>query len=146
MAARDIAVNFIQRWNHAARERYNKPLLFPRTDEPPTSVEDYPNCTVQAIRSIGSWSAGLNIVEMSIYKSQLEAIKNAEHYIYIEVCIHSRELSNSNKNQYFISAAKDRINPRNKIMGAILDRYTILLAYFLLIELNEQSKKSKILK
>ena len=37
------------------------------------------------LRSVSAWSAGVNETEHSIQNGYIEAIKNAEHYIYIEV-------------------------------------------------------------
>ena len=40
---------------------------------------------LQVIRSVSKWSAGVD-TEQSIQSAYLEIIKNAEHFIYIEVC------------------------------------------------------------
>ena len=37
------------------------------------------------LRSVSSWSAGVNETEHSIQTGYIEAINNAEHFIYIEV-------------------------------------------------------------
>lgn len=115
MAARDIAKNFIQRWNWAKRAKSNKNYLTLKGNEPKLSTnEKFPDCTVQVLRSAGPWSHGLRTVESSIYKAKIEAIRNSKHYIYIE-------------NQYFVSAAKNQINPKNRILEALLDRLRIAI-------------------
>jgi hypothetical protein len=38
-------------------------------------------------RSLDNWSGGLNETESSILKAYRDLIRNAEHYIYIEVII-----------------------------------------------------------
>ena len=38
------------------------------------------------VRSVSKWSAGVDDTEDSIQSAYLEIIKNAEHFIYIEVC------------------------------------------------------------
>ena len=40
---------------------------------------------MQVVRSVSKWSAGVR-TEHSIQSAYLEIIKNAEHFIYIEVC------------------------------------------------------------
>ena len=40
---------------------------------------------MQVVRSVSKWSAGVD-TEDSIQSAYLEVIKNAEHFIYIEVC------------------------------------------------------------
>lgn len=85
-AARDIAINFIQRWNWTAILKPTKPFLYPRVDHFPFYKKmDYPNCNVQILRSVGDWSTGLKCTETSIYKAMMETIKNSKHFIYIEV-------------------------------------------------------------
>ena len=42
-------------------------------------------CTVQCVRSASTWSTGLKYDEHSIENAYIEMIRNAEHYIYIEV-------------------------------------------------------------
>jgi phospholipase D1/2 len=54
------------------------------------------------------WSAGTTETERSIYRGYVSAIKNAQHFVYIE-------------NQYFISAI-DRDTPKNRLLKAIYQR------------------------
>ncbi|CAB1340970.1 unnamed protein product [Coregonus sp. 'balchen'] len=83
-AARDVARHFIQRWNF---------------------------CKI--LRSASDWSAGIKYHEESIHNAYVHAIKNSQHYIYIE-------------NQFFISCADNR-HVFNKIGDAIAAR--IIQAY-----------------
>ena len=43
-------------------------------------------------RSLDNWSGGLHETEYSILKAYRDLIRNAEHYIYIEVRNHFRAL------------------------------------------------------
>ncbi|PRP76312.1 phospholipase D1 [Planoprotostelium fungivorum] len=90
MGARDVAYNFIQRWNHHKEfnGETNYPYLIPKAINsiPPTKG----TCRVQLLRSITEWSGGV-LTERSIYNAMIDMIQKAEHYIYIE-------------NQYFISS------------------------------------------
>lgn len=113
-AANDVARHFIQRWNYAkqVKQKQNKSysLLLP---ESPLSrvyrtVEMF-NCDIQVLRSVGLWSSGQHRTEHSIYSAYLDAIKNAEHYIYIE-------------NQFFISKTEHSTTVRNRISQAIFNR------------------------
>eukprot|EP01087_Luapelamoeba_hula_P008735 TRINITY_DN2206_c0_g1_i1.p1 TRINITY_DN2206_c0_g1~~TRINITY_DN2206_c0_g1_i1.p1 ORF type:complete len:1114 (+),score=189.00 TRINITY_DN2206_c0_g1_i1:58-3399(+) len=123
-AARDVALNFLQRWNHAIRSGCSSQLkqtlyLLPYTTEEQSlrgelspllsdTTNLFSKCTCQVIRSACAWSAGMIIPEQSIYRGYLHAIKNAQHFIYIE-------------NQYFISSIT-RICPKNRIAEAIYNR------------------------
>lgn len=40
---------------------------------------------LQVLRSVADWSAGLKKTEHSIQNAYIDAIENAEHYIYLEV-------------------------------------------------------------
>lgn len=40
---------------------------------------------MQVLRSVSTWSAGIKQVEKSIHSAYEDVIKNAKHYIYIEV-------------------------------------------------------------
>lgn len=94
-AARDVATNFIERWNFTKinLERNSPPSLLPSrerlamvTNQPETMA----NC--QILRSLGDWHLpNLVVPEVSIWNAYLTLIANAQHYIYIE-------------NQYFISS------------------------------------------
>lgn len=85
-AARDVARNFVERWNH------HKDVAYPHKSIPSLSVKKGPanesfnckgSCTVQVIRSLDLWSGGSRL-EQSIYGEYLKAVTIAEHYIYIE--------------------------------------------------------------
>lgn len=91
-AATDVAINFIQRWNHAmATSPATKDTvwLFPMSPEEEENSQlakidlGYPNCEVQILRSVCAWSAGVPETERSIQRGYISAIKNAKHFIYI---------------------------------------------------------------
>eukprot|EP01102_Stenamoeba_stenopodia_P018021 TRINITY_DN6556_c0_g2_i1.p1 TRINITY_DN6556_c0_g2~~TRINITY_DN6556_c0_g2_i1.p1 ORF type:complete len:1330 (+),score=341.95 TRINITY_DN6556_c0_g2_i1:180-4169(+) len=107
LGARDVAVNFIQRWNyHREALQSPHPYLIPITKSiVPTGTA---NC--QVVRSIGDWSGSVGALntETSIYKSYLYYIENAQHYIYIE-------------NQFFISSLAGE-PVKNQIALALLNR------------------------
>jgi phospholipase D1/2 len=106
--ARDIARNFIQRWNKSKKQKL--PFIALKSLPDPKNNEKYPACTVQCLRSASYWSVGLKTVEASIYKAQLDAINNAKYFIYIE-------------NQFFVSATSDsQSNPQNKIAQALVNK------------------------
>lgn len=106
-AARDVAKNFIQRWNHHRNAmQMSSTLIIPKASLlcPPLGT-----CNCQVLRSLSTWS-GYNEegrTECSIYNAMLNAIEKAEHFIYIE-------------NQYFISGTAQTV--KNNISVAILDR------------------------
>eukprot|EP01133_Synstelium_polycarpum_P003574 gene3574-4089_t len=103
-AARDVAVNFIQRWNHAKNSNrdYKKyPYLVPSMEQPlPTTG----TAKVQIVRSVCDWSAGQSL-ENSIYKAYINLINMSQHFIYIQ-------------NQFFISSV-GQPQPNNQIAFAI---------------------------
>ena len=70
------------------------------------------------LRSVSSWSIGIKKTEASIVDAYIEAISNAEHYVYIE-------------NQFFISQTKTHIGNedivKNRIAEALYRR--IIRAY-----------------
>lgn len=108
LAARDVAYNFIQRWNHhkevlLAPERY--PYLLPKLSGQQTNG----TARCQVLRSISDWSGGLGLLhEASIESAYLKAISEAEHFIYVE-------------NQYFISSlAGNEVS--NDVAKCILER------------------------
>ncbi|XP_047468224.1 phospholipase D1 isoform X2 [Mugil cephalus] len=121
-AARDVARHFIQRWNFTkiVKPKYRSlsyPYLLPKSHT--TAGEQryqVPNCIltkVQILRSASDWSAGIKYHEESIHNAYVDAIKNSQHFIYIE-------------NQFFISCADNR-HVYNKIGDAIAER--IIRAY-----------------
>eukprot|EP01094_Clydonella_sp_ATCC50884_P025320 TRINITY_DN660_c1_g1_i1.p1 TRINITY_DN660_c1_g1~~TRINITY_DN660_c1_g1_i1.p1 ORF type:complete len:818 (+),score=198.65 TRINITY_DN660_c1_g1_i1:184-2454(+) len=110
-AARDVAFNFIQRWNHhKVAVDASVPYIAPTT---PSNVSESLShgCRCQIVRSIAEWSGGMGRgKEKSIYQAYLSAIEAAEHFIYIE-------------NQFFISSLAGQV-VRNRIAEAILKRVT----------------------
>ncbi len=123
-AARDVARHFIQRWNHAkySKVKFNDryPWLIPKsyanveqTPVPSFLLRTHP-VTVQVLRSVSAWSAGVKRTEASIVDAYIEAISNADHYIYIE-------------NQFFISQTKTHTESgvdvvKNRIAEALYRR------------------------
>ena len=115
--ARDVARNFIQRWIFTKDEKQTH-LSLRQTDY---TKDEYIEAAkvemkdslanVQVLRSAAYWSTGLSGTENSIYKSQIRAIKEAKHFVYIE-------------NQFFISNCTKVENPKNKLIGALVDRVT----------------------
>ncbi|GAU94669.1 hypothetical protein RvY_06398-2 [Ramazzottius varieornatus] len=94
-AARDLARHFIQRWNACKVERNrrddNYSYLIPRSYDTCAvdrrTLEGTHNCRVQILRSVCTWSAGLQPgkVEDSIHQAYIASIQAARHFIYIEV-------------------------------------------------------------
>ncbi|XP_047205966.1 phospholipase D1 [Girardinichthys multiradiatus] len=120
-AARDVARHFIQRWNFTkiVKPKYRSlsyPYLLPKSHTTAGELRyQVPNCIptkVQVLRSASDWSAGIKYHEESIHNAYVHAIKNSQHFIYIE-------------NQFFISCADKLIY--NKIGDTIAER--ILKAY-----------------
>ncbi|XP_077171610.1 phospholipase D2 isoform X2 [Paroedura picta] len=114
-AARDVARHFIQRWNFTKimKTKYKGPeypYLLPKsprwTPPLPFLVPGADTASVQVLRSVDRWSAGLN--EASIYQAYLSTIEGSQHYLYIE-------------NQFFISCA-DRRNVHNTVGDAVISR------------------------
>ncbi|XP_055738046.1 phospholipase D1-like isoform X1 [Salvelinus fontinalis] len=121
-AARDVARHFIQRWNFCKimKPKYRSlsyPYLLPKSHNTAGEIRyQVPNCIpakVQILRSASDWSAGIKYHEESIHNAYVHAIKNSQHYIYIE-------------NQFFISCTDNR-HVFNKIGDAIAER--IIQAY-----------------
>ncbi|XP_047193847.1 phospholipase D1 isoform X2 [Hippoglossus stenolepis] len=121
-AARDVARHFIQRWNFTklVKPKYRSlsfPYLLPKSHttagEQRYQVPDCIPTRVQILRSASDWSAGIKYHEESIHNAYVHAIKNSQHFVYIE-------------NQFFISCADNR-HVFNKIGDAIAER--IIRAY-----------------
>lgn len=111
-AARDVAMNFILRWNHHRAGEWDEdayPMIaFARgRDSVPRVPPATATCTCQVLRSISEWS-GSSTVESTIHSAYLEAIEDAEHYIYIE-------------NQNFVSAQAG-IGVKNQVGVELLRR------------------------
>jgi len=106
-AARDVAKNFIQRWNHHRNAmQMSSSLLVPKASLlcPPLG-----SCNCQVLRSLSFWSGQdqEGKTESSIYGAMMFSIANANHFIYIE-------------NQYFISSTARGV--KNDIGMALLKR------------------------
>uniref|UniRef100_A0A8K9UGQ7 Phospholipase n=1 Tax=Oncorhynchus mykiss TaxID=8022 RepID=A0A8K9UGQ7_ONCMY len=123
-AARDVARHFIQRWNFCKimKPKYRSlsyPYLLPKSHTTFYGLNiqlhiSTPLCVhCQILRSASDWSAGIKYHEESIHNAYVHAIKNSQHYIYIE-------------NQFFISCTDNR-HVFNKIGDAIAER--IIQAY-----------------
>jgi phospholipase D1/2 len=120
LAARDLSRNFIQRWNHHKDVQYpyhniehlklkNK-LHYPADHERGT-------CMVQAVRSMDKWSGGSRN-EQSIYGAYVRAIRDAEHYIYIENQYMSSNLAGAGVEnkvaQYILDKLREKIRAKAK--------------------------------
>eukprot|EP01094_Clydonella_sp_ATCC50884_P003043 TRINITY_DN1233_c1_g1_i1.p1 TRINITY_DN1233_c1_g1~~TRINITY_DN1233_c1_g1_i1.p1 ORF type:complete len:751 (+),score=180.37 TRINITY_DN1233_c1_g1_i1:116-2254(+) len=121
-AARDIAQNFLQRWNHhvlAKQDRTKYPFLEPLVNIPEDDHTRPGSCQVQVCRSIAGWSAGLATPERSIQNAYLELIRTAEHYIYIE-------------NQYFISVKNGVVDALYERISRAIDQGEVFRVFVLL--------------
>lgn len=114
LPALDVAKHFIERYNnikpaqavghHLSLEDVQANTVLHQIPEPSGS-----NLTIQVLRSVDQWSAG-QPHEASIHNAYLQAIENAEHFIYIE-------------NQFFISSQKGTfMGVQNKILSTLADR------------------------
>jgi phospholipase D1/2 len=142
LAARDVARNFIERWNHHKRVQYpfqNIEMLqleeesigfatgralgpcqrnqdtnsLPLSMDSRQNLEERGTCCVQVIRSMDRWS-GSTRNERSIYGAYIRAINSAEHFIYIE-------------NQYLSSNLAGG-GVENKVAQLILDKLCTKIA------------------
>jgi phospholipase D1/2 len=109
LAARDVAANFIDRWNHHRHilEQLSYDNIVPKT----TASYQKGASVCQTLRSVCDWSCGLPAgkKEASIYPAYIDEIAKAEHFIYIE-------------NQFFISSLAEPSIVHNAIADAILTR------------------------
>ena len=103
-AARDVATNFIQRWNYHRDVLNSHDYITPKSSYLPPLGK----LAIQVVRSVCDWSAGVKTAEKSIENAYLAEIESAEHLIYIE-------------NQFFISSFAGPI-VENRIAQAILDK------------------------
>lgn len=116
--ARDLARNFVQRWNHHLKETAaagTHPIMKPVSEaaaEVVPAVDPFAfwtttslACQAQVCRSLSRWS-GNHQTERSIYNAYLYAIEQADHFIYIE-------------NQFFISSQGPI---QNKVVDALVKR------------------------
>eukprot|EP00474_Spongospora_subterranea_P010016 CRZ10474.1 hypothetical protein [Spongospora subterranea] len=83
--ARDVARNFVERWNHHIGSSGHRDLILtPRPhDEPPIQSVKSGTCICQVIRSMGQWS-GASRLDRSIYGAYIHAVMSAQKYIYLE--------------------------------------------------------------
>lgn len=88
----------IEHWDHEPKADHVNNITDPSSS----------NVDIQVLRSVGNWSAG-QPHEDSIQQAYIHAIKNAEHFIYIE-------------NQYFISSLSNETEVHNEIQQALCDR------------------------
>ena len=122
-AASDVANHFIQRYNSITNKSWWKFWVkkINRNWNPSTKNNhtiqnpSANNVKIQILRSVDAWSANLPC-EDSIHQAYIDAIKSAEHLIYIE-------------NQFFISSqSKDTLRKAtNQIQNALAER--IIKAY-----------------
>lgn len=121
LAARDVAYNFIQRWNHH-RDFTNGDYPYIWLITTPPSTETKGTGTCQILRQISEWSGSNGEVETSILQAYINLIQQAEHYIYIE-------------NQFFISslAGNGIENEVNESLFIILPFFILFLFFFLIL-------------
>ena len=111
-AARDVSLNFIQRWNeHRATLRLRPLPIWPTIH---TTTWDFPHgwdgARCQVLRSLSGWS-GHSTEEASIYYAMLAAIEHAKHY----VCVVARArapVPTAVRKQQRLSPAARRLRPR----------------------------------
>ena len=113
-AAQDVALSFIQRWNHHTMSAEGTYPLIP-CNEPQPLNEIQANlsvggqhCNVQVIRSMSKWS-GNSFHEKSIEETYVKLIEESLHYIYIE-------------NQFFISNTPTNEDAKNRIASSLVAR------------------------
>eukprot|EP01126_Amoeba_proteus_P047436 TRINITY_DN5410_c0_g5_i1.p1 TRINITY_DN5410_c0_g5~~TRINITY_DN5410_c0_g5_i1.p1 ORF type:complete len:530 (+),score=87.30 TRINITY_DN5410_c0_g5_i1:39-1628(+) len=110
-AAKDLAINFIERWNHAKfdMEKVHLPFLLPSLSMD-ADIQSTGTLNLQIVRSLGSWHLPnfREYPETSIYSAYLHFIQTAKHYIYIE-------------NQFFVSSTAG-FPVQNKITSVLLDK------------------------
>lgn len=123
-AAFDVAVNFIDRWNHARHQRRKEgvaaisPHLFPMSDS--DRVHEFApgggrSKYVQVLRSISAWSAGMSRpTERSILNTYKSLIRAARNFIYIE-------------NQYFITANSKSDSAENTLGETLYRRLFVAI-------------------
>ncbi|RHY44652.1 hypothetical protein DYB38_011365, partial [Aphanomyces astaci] len=133
----DVAAHFIERWNFVCSKRDNslrtdwcvccrsrrfkylpKSILpwMPDPTPPATVLADggYSPCSVQVVRSVSSWSAGVP-TESSIHTAYCDCIRAAKHFVYIE-------------NQFFISGLETDVVILNRVVQALVDRIVVAVA------------------
>lgn len=127
--ARDVARHCIERWNHAKsmRPQYqnfptallrrkvavcnDKMLAVPaqkELDHWPPEANNWQECTVQIVRSVGRWSAGTRM-ESSTHTAYCDLLQDAERFVYIE-------------NQFFVSGMDGDEAIGNRVAEALYRR------------------------
>ena len=113
--ARDVARNFIHRWLMCKEKKHNF-ISLRETDysldsklikEMKENEKDL--AQVQVLRCAANWSISTSMTENSIFKAEVKAIKESKHFVYIE-------------NQFFVSSSSKVSNPRNKLIGTLVER------------------------
>lgn len=109
-AARDVARNFIERWNHH-RDDLKKDEQYPYLVPSDDALSRRGSMRVRVLRSASQWSLGLTEPESSIYEAYIKVIRESQHFIYIE-------------NQFFVSStAGPEVN--NSIAQEIVARIVL---------------------
>lgn len=115
LAAFDVSKNFVQRWNFIKKVRGLTDALYPSLSYPANEgIFGSGETSVQVVRSIAAWSAGVEQKECSIANAIKRAIADARTHIYIET-------------QFFISVqgSRDLLNDDGQsetIADAIINR------------------------
>ncbi|KAI8086014.1 uncharacterized protein BX664DRAFT_148750 [Halteromyces radiatus] len=125
-AARDVEHHFVQRWNFLRRRKSTAPkretpMLLPSADSVPNdpagmddarigSQHTSKQTQVQILRSVSTWSTGIETTEHSIMDAYVELIGASKHFIYIE-------------NQFFVTSTRCGTTViENKIGDALYQR------------------------
>lgn len=133
-AVQSLMTHFVERWNFIFREKYYTrtdvryaSLPMPENIRPPLEGKFQGSARCQILRSCAKWSHGstieachqvpilvlstdLTALQHSIADAYIEAVRNSQHFIYIE-------------NQFFITATCDKQRPiQNKIGAAMVER------------------------
>ena len=103
MPARDIALNFIQRWG---ADEVKAPLFPVPRRWISARTQPLDSLNAQVLRSIGGWSNGVE--ERSLYNAHVHAIQNSKRFVYIE-------------NQFFITQFQHpRLKSVKNCIGEVL--------------------------
>jgi hypothetical protein len=105
---KDIVANFIQRWNISKMSHY--PYIDMNKNELKKTTLPYV-CKTKSIRSVG-YIMGNSMSEQSLYKAYLDAVRKAEHYIYLEIPNFLTTTRNTELNY----------NPKNHFVKALVDK------------------------
>ncbi|SPR00024.1 unnamed protein product (mitochondrion) [Plasmodiophora brassicae] len=124
LAARDVARNFIERWNHHTNATKETALRIKSNDAPPLHPVSEGTCLVQVVRSMGTWS-GASRLDKSIYGAYLHAVTSAEKYIYIENQYLSSSVAGGGVENVIVQRIINRV--REKILAQEPFRVIIVL-------------------